>query len=296
MKKAFFIILSLILLCSCSKIQNIQEDHRIKITATIFPQYDFSRQIAGDLAYVSMLLPAGAEGHTFEPTPKDIIKINNSDIFIYTGGESDEWIEGILSDINNPDLKIINLSNIFISNNEHTHTTDEHFWTSPQNALKISEKIKDALCEVDFENISVYEKNYRTYEEKLLELDNAFKKVKTGSKRNVLVFGDRFPFKYLTDAYGIEYFSAFPGCAEETEPDIKTVMSLIDKVKKENIPVVFYTDFSNHKIADTICAETNAKLSMLRSCHNITEEELLNNTTYIELMNNNLEKIKEALN
>lgn len=296
MKKILLLIISVFLLCSCSQNQSVNDEKGIKITATIFPQYDFSRQIAGDLASVSMLLPPGAESHTFEPTPKDIIDIQNSDIFIYTGGESDMWIKDILDDINNPDLKIINLSDICSTTEAHTHTSDEHFWTSPKNVLKICEIIRDTLCEIDYENKAVYENNYKLYESKLSELDNAFKNAKAGAKRNILIFGDRFPFKHLTDEYQIEYMSAFPGCSEETEPDIKTIMNLIDKVNEEKIPIVFYSDFSNHKIADAICEKTDSNTSMLRSCHTVTEEELLNGVTYIDLMMQNANKIKEALN
>ncbi|MBR3791977.1 MAG: zinc ABC transporter substrate-binding protein [Clostridia bacterium] len=296
MKKILILIISVFLLCSCSLNQSVNDEKKIKITATIFPQYDFSRQIAGDLASVSMLLPAGAESHTFEPTPKDIVEIENSDIFIYTGGESDMWIKDILNDISNTDLKIISLSDICTNNEEHSHTTDEHFWTSPKNVLKICEKIRDTLCEIDYENKTIYESNFKLYESQLLELDNAFKNAKTDAKRNILIFGDRFPFKHLTDEYSIEYLSAFPGCAEETEPDIKTIMNLINKVNEDVIPVVFYSDFSDHKIADTICEKTNSKPLMLRSCHTATEEELLNGVTYIDLMMANAQKIKEALN
>ncbi len=300
--KKILIIFTLIFLCACSSQPTLQEDDKIKITATIFPQYDFSRQIAGDLADVTMLLPTGGESHTFEPTPKDIIEIESSDIFIYTGGESDAWIENILDSIDNPDLNVICLADICNTlpeehNHDHNvHLIDEHVWTSPMNALKISEEIKNVLSEIDSENAAIYNENFASYKNELENLDATFKDSVKGAKRNILVFGDRFPFKYLAEEYSLEYLSAFPGCAEETEPDIKTVMSLIDTVKKEQIPVVFYTDFSNHKIADTICAETGARLSMLRSCHTVTNEELENNITYINLMKQNAQSIKEALN
>lgn len=295
MKKILFVLITVFLLTSCSVNKEYQNNNKINITTTIFPYYDFSLQISGKSADVSMLLPAGSDSHSFEPTPKDIIQIADSDVFIYTGGESDSWIEDILKDINNPELKTIKISEFFPSVSEHSHTIDEHYWTSPQNAIKICEKIKEILCEIDSENKNIYENNFSDYKLKLNELDNEFKNVKTYAKRNILVFGDRFPFKHLTDAYNIEYASAFPGCSEETEPDMKTIMSLIELVKKDNVPVVFYTDFSNHKIADTICAETNAELSMLRSCHTITNDEFLSGITYLEIMNDNLSKIKEAL-
>lgn len=299
MKKIILIISLLFLICSCSVNEQYDSD-KLMITATIFPQYDFARQIAGELADINMLLPAGAESHTYEPTPKDIIQIENSDIFIYTGGESDSWIDSILSTINNPDLKIICLTKICptlaLEHSNNTHTIDEHVWTSPENAKIIAKHISECLIGIDPENSLVYENNFKNYEKKLSSLDEEFKGIVNNSKRNILVFGDRFPFRHLTEQYNIEYISAFPGCAEETEPDISTVIKMIEKVKSENIPYVFYTDFSNHKIADTICRETNAELLSLRSCHTVTKDELENNITYIDLMKENAQKIKEALN
>ncbi len=299
MKRLIFIISFLILTCSCS-INEPSDSDKLKITATIFPQYDFARQIAGELADIDMLLPAGAESHTYEPTPKDIIQIENSDVFIYTGGESDKWIDSILSNINNPDMEIICLTKICptlpLEHSHNTHTFDEHVWTSPENAKIIAKNIADCLMSLDIENAMIYENNYKSYEKELISLDEEFKNIVNNSKRNTLVFGDRFPFLYLTEQYNIEYMSAFPGCAEETEPDIATVIKMIELVKSENIPYIFYTDFSNNKIADTICQETNAKISSLRSCHTVTEDELNNNITYIDLMKENAQKIKEALN
>lgn len=300
MKKTLILLLFSIFLCSCSNNMQKPPHDKIKITTTIFPQYDFSRQIAKELADVSMLLPVGGESHTFEPTPKDIIEIENSDIFIYTGGESDKWIEDILSNINNPNLKILCLTDICDTlNEEHSHnvhTIDEHVWTSPLNTIKISEEISNVLSEIDSKNSSIYISNFKSYKEELLILDKNFREIKNNAKRNLLVFGDRFPFKYLTEEYGFEYLSAFPGCAEDTEPDIKTIKSLIDTVIKKDIPIVFYTDFSNHKIADTISEETGAELLVMRSCHTVTEEELENNITYIDLMMQNTKNLKEALN
>jgi len=301
MKKLFLFLLPIIFLGSCSVTNNKTDNDKIKITATIFPQYDFARQIAGDLADVTMLLPAGGESHTYEPSPKDIIEIENSDIFIYTGGESDVWIENILKSINNSDLKLICLTDICDTiTDEHSHdnihTVDEHVWTSPLNALKVADEIRNVLSEIDNDNEDIYEKNFEKYKNELKLLDESFKEITENAKRNTLIFGDRFPFKYLTKEYNLEYLSAFSGCSEETEPDIKTIKTLIDTVKEEQIPVVFYTDFSNHKIADTICEETGAKSVMMRSCHTVTKEEFESNITYIDLMQKNVLVLKEALN
>lgn len=315
------IILTLIaaafFLTGCTKADlSVEKAEGLNITATIFPQYDFASQLAGEKANVTMLLPPGSESHTYEPSPQDIIKIQNSDLFIYTGGESDNWIDEILKTLDTDSMKIISLMDICETVSEESvegmqtkeqasedeaHNAemveqDEHVWTSPVNAVKICDAIFNALCELDNENSEYYRENHNRYTNLLTEIDNDFKEIVASSKRNILVFGDRFPFRYFADRYGIEYFAAFPGCAEETEASISTVTFLIDKVKQEEIPVVLYPELSNHRLADTIAEETGAKALMLHSCHNVTREELDSGTTYAELMKRNEDVLKEALN
>lgn len=317
MKKIFIaVIATIILTTGCGKTDYIpKKNDELNITATIFPQYDFARQLAGDKANVTMLLPPGSECHTYEPTPQDIIKIQNSDLFIYTGGESDNWIDEILRTLDTSNMKILRLMEICetvdeesvegMQSDEHNHENenensnhelDEHVWTSPYNAVKICDAISDALCELDAENAQYYNKNHTEYTALLFDLDDSFREILSSSKRNTLVFGDRFPFRYFTERYGIEYYAAFPGCAEETEASISTVTFLIDKIKQEQIPVVLYPELSNHRLADTIAEETGAKALMLHSCHNVTQEDFNNGITYIELMKNNVEVLREALN
>lgn len=297
----------------CAKTELNIDNDKINITATIFPQYDFARQIAGDKANVSMLLPPGGESHTYEPSPQDIMKIQNSDIFIYTGGESDSWIDEILKTINSDKIRIINLVQICdtleeesvdgmqLDDHAHEHDDEEHFidehvWTSPVNAVKICDEILNKLCQIDKENAKYYEDNHREYTKLLYELDNDFAQITSSAKNKTLVFGGRFPFRYFTERYGLDYYAAFPGCAEETEASISTITSLIDIVKEKNIPVILYPELSNHKLADTIAEETGTKAMMLHSCHNVTPDEFAGGVTYAELMRKNVEVIREALN
>lgn len=303
---------SLFLLSSCSN-QNFQQDiGKLSIVATIFPQYDFSRQIAKENANVEMLLPLGTDSHTFEPTPQDIIKITNSDIFIYTGGESDSWIDSILESIDTTNTKIINLSDIcevlytedvihdtvheMAQDEAHHHTIDEHFWTSPKNAMLICDAINNTLCEIDSENANDYIKNNEEYKKKLTRLDSDLKSIVNNARRKTLIFGDRFPFRYFTNEYGLEYISAFSGCSHDSEPSIQTIKKLIDTVNTQKLPVVFYTDGSNNNITDTIVAETGAKKRLFHSCHNLTKEEFQSGITYLKLMQNNAAVLEEALN
>lgn len=294
---------------------NKAEDQRIQVVTTIFPQYDFTREIAGELADITMLLPPGSESHSFEPTPQDVIKIQNCDIFIYVGGDSDHWVDEILTSMDTSNMKIISLMECvetveeeLVEGMEHDHEEgeahddhrhgeyDEHVWTSPKNAEKIVQVISAALCEADPENASSYEESTKAYQAQLTALDTSFREVTENAKHKVLLFGDRFPFRYFADEYGLTYYAAFPGCAAETEASAKTVAFLIDKVKEENIPVVFHIEFSNGKMADAICLDTGAEKRLLHSCHNVSRADMEAGTSYLNLMEQNVEILKEALN
>jgi zinc transport system substrate-binding protein len=280
------------------------------VVTTIFPPYDFVREIAGTNVDLTMLLPPGAESHSFEPTPRDITKIQKSDIFIYVGGESDAWVEQILSSLNTEKIKIITLMDCVevveeeivegMQEEEEEEEGeeveyDEHVWTSPRNAKRIVEKISETLCEVDPANASGYRANTTAYLSKLDSLDALFQDIVSRGTRKTLVFGDRFPLRYFADAYGLSYFAAFPGCSTETECSAATIAFLINKVRDEKIPVVFYIEFSNEKIADTICEETGAKKRLLHAAHNVTKRDFDRKITYLEIMTKNSEVLKEAL-
>lgn len=283
---------------------------KLRIVTTIFPQYDFARQITGGKAELTMLLQPGVESHGYEPSPKDIIKIQQSDLFIYVGGESDKWVYEVLSSLDTENMCIIKLMDC-VNTLEEEHVEgmeegheeeadgyeyDEHVWTSPGNAIKIAEKISEAVCEADKDNASYYKENTESYLKKLKELDNSFTQAIKEAKRHVMVFGDRFPFRYFTDAYGLTYYAAFPGCSSETEPSAATLKFLIDKVKDEKIPCVFYIEMSDQKVADTICEATGAKKLLFHSCHNVTKEEFESGVTYLSLMQNNYKNLLAALN
>ena len=321
------------------KEQNTEENRKISVVATIFPQYDFVRQIAGDDVEIKMLLKPGEETHSYEPTPQDIIAIQNSDLFIYVGGENDAWVEDILESM--PDngrttLKLVDCVDTVeeehvegmkeerghdhddhdnhdeddaeheedeADHEEHgqedthsVHEIDEHVWTSPVNAVKIVEQIKEELCELDPENVSVYEENAEAYVEQLKELDQEFQDVVDHSKRKLMIFGDRFPFRYFAEAYDLDYYAAFSGCASDTEPSAATMAFLINKVRDENIKTVLKMELSNENIAKAIAEATNADVKEFYSCHNLTAEQFADGETYLSLMEKNVETLREVLN
>ena len=321
------------------KEQNKVGNEKISVVATIFPQYDFVRQIAGDDVELKMLLKPGEETHSYEPTPQDIIAIQNSNLFIYVGGENDAWVEDILESMPDNGRKTLKLVDCVdtveeehvegmkeerghdhddhddhdeddaeheedeADHEEHgqeethsVHEIDEHVWTSPLNAIKIVEQIKEELCEIDPENTSDYEENAEAYVAQLKELDREFQDVVDHSKRKLMIFGDRFPFRYFAEAYGLDYYAAFSGCASDTEPSAATMAFLINKVRDENIKTVLKMELSNENIAKAIAEATNADVKEFYSCHNLTAEQFADGETYLSLMEKNVETLREVLN
>ncbi len=306
MKKLLPILMcAVLMLCTtaCTFENTIEKSHKLQIITTIFPLYDFARQVGGEKVEVTLLLPSGAEVHSYEPSPKDIIKIKESDLFINLGMDADPWTDAIIGDAETKPQNVLSaMKCVELLGEEHSHEHssamalyDQHIWTSVENAEEIAEEIKDALCRIDPENALYYEKCAEEYEDKLSHLDEKFKTLTEKHRGSTIVFADRFAFRYFTNEYGLEHFAAFPGCSSESEPSAATVHKLINIVKQEKIPVVFYTETSNEKLADTVCEETGAEKMLLHSCHTVTKEQLEGGITYIDLMENNYMALKKAL-
>ena len=270
-----------------------EDNKKIKIISSVFASYDFAKQIAYDKADVSMLIKPGASAHSYEPTPKDIIDIQNADLFIYVGGESEKWVDDILATTKNKNvLKLMDTVDLL---NEEEDEYDEHVWTSTLNAQKICESICEKLKEIDSVNGSVYQRNCDDYLTQLKKLTSDFERMFETKKNKTLIFGDRFPFRYFANEFSLDCYSAFPGCSEQTEPDAKIVAFLIDKIKNENIKAVFYIEFSNQNVAKSLADTTGVKTSLLHSCHNVSSEQIKNGESYISLMEQNLKTLQEIL-
>ena len=302
MKRLLSLLMTVVLLLSlfaCTNNTPGNHTDKLKIIATIFPQYDFARTIGGQLCDISMLVTPGTETHSFEPTASDIIELSDCDLFICTGGESDSWIDSMLKNINNPDMTVISLMDCIEQEDEHTdhnHShTDEHVWTSPINAITISEEICKVMCEKDSLNAEIYKENFSSYKEKLTELDKIFRDITEKAPRNTLVFGDRFPLTHFAEEYNLNCYAAFSGCSDDTEASAATVATLIDKVNAENIPVILKIELSSDNIATTIQKETGAQIRTFYSCHNISKDDFENGETYLSLMEKNTETLRAAL-
>ena len=315
---------------------------RLRVVTTLFPYYDFTRQIAGELVDLSVVIPAGMDSHSFEPTPADIRKIQQADVVIANGGEMEQWLSQVLDSLNQDSLTVVYMMDYVdvveeevvegmehdhdhghdhdgheeagdhdheaeVCTEDHDHSLydedeslyeieyDEHIWTSPVNAMKITEIIGETLKRKDPGHAEIYETAKNTYLEELKELDGEFRKIREEAVHDIMVMGDKFPLRYFADEYGLRYRAAFSGCSSDTEPSAKTIAYLIDKIREENLPVVFYLELSSHRVAEIIGEETGAKPLLFHSCHNVTRREFESGVTYLQLMEQNVKNLREGL-
>ncbi len=312
MKKIISLILitlALLGLCACGGTKTDAPEATLSIICTAFPQYDFVKNILGTDEGLTLLSDDGGDLHSFEPTAQDIVAISSADLFIYVGGVSDEWVEGVLSAANNPNLKSVALMDLvetyeeeYVAGMEHHEddenhgTKDEHVWLSLINAGTIAQQLCDIICEIDAVNAAKYRTNAGKFIAETITLDFEYRKMIDSAKRNVLLFADRFPFRYLIEDYSIEYYAAFAGCSSESEASFQTMAFLIDKTKELSLPLVLTIDGSDGSIAKTLCESTGVKSAELDSCQSVSMADIENGTTYIDIMKSNLEVLREALN
>lgn len=323
MKKIISVIIVLVMLTSlfsgCSG--TTQENNgKLSIVTTVFPEYDWVMNILGEKAAdadVTMLLDNGVDLHSFQPTADDIIKISNCDLFIYIGGESDEWVEDALKTVKNENMISLNLMQLLgervkeeeevegmQAEEEHADEEaeekeyDEHIWLSLKNASGACGIITDALCEADAKNAENYKANSLEYTVKLNALDERYEKAVRNASKKTVLFGDRFPFRYLFDDYGLEYFAAFKGCSAESEASFETISFLAKKTDELGLNYVMTLEGTDSKIAETVIENTknkNAKILSMNSMQSITASDVENNASYLDITEKNLEVLKTAL-
>ena len=345
-----------------------EENGKLKVAVTLFPYYDFVRQIAGNQVDLQMVIPAGMDSHSFEPTPADIRTIQHADVLISNGGTMEHWLDETLAALDTTNMTIVTMMDYVDAveeeivegmedadhDHEHTHVYvaadhdhsgetpeehaahahedddhdhsgetpeahaahsyeedtrscvdndgheeeieyDEHIWTSPVNAMKLVDVIGDTLAEADPAHADTYHQGAENYKKELEEIDSGFREVSANRKRNMIVMGDKFPFRYLADEYQLDYRAAFSGCSSDTEPSAKTIAYLIDKVKEEQIPAVYYLELSSHRVAEIIGEETGAEPLLLHSCHNVTRAQFDAGITYAGLMRQNIENLRKGI-
>lgn len=333
MKKILILLLTFLMiagvLTSCSV--KGETDGKIKIVTTVFPEYDWVRSIVGDLydhVELTLLLDSGADLHSYQPTADDIVKISTCDLFIYVGGESDEWVEDVLKAARNPDMAVINLMETLgdrvkeeeikegmEAEHDHDHEKDhdheeedhdheeeteydEHVWLSLKNAAVLVERIADRIKALDPENADTYASNAAAYVGELNALDARYESAVRDGEVKTLLFGDRFPFRYLTDDYGLDYYAAFVGCSAESEASFETVVFLAGKVDELGLKSILKIESSDGRIAETIKKQTRTKdqtILTLNSLQSITSKDVKDGVTYLAVMESNLEVLKAAL-
>ena len=331
MKKSLPILLASFLMgvglsaCSAPSLNN----DKLEIVTTIFPEYDWTREILGKNpanAEVTMLLDNGIDLHSYQPTAQDLLKISDCDLFIYVGGESDEWVERALEQSTNKDMVVINLLESLgdkakeeevkegmqveeehdhdHEDHDHDHEEeeeveyDEHVWLSLKNASAICETIEKGIEKIDPANASTYKENLASYKAKLNSLDTDYKAAVDASAIKTLVFGDRFPFRYMVDDYGLDYYAAFVGCSAETEASFETIVFLAGKIDELGLHSVLTIEGNDHRIAETVIANTtakNQKILTMNSLQSTTSRDVTNGTSYLTVMTENLNTLKEAL-
>lgn len=315
---------------ACAKSKK-SDDKKLKIVTTIFPEYDWVMNVLGDEkehADVKLLLDNGVDLHSYQPTAEDILKISECDLFIYVGGESDEWVEDVLDQAKNKDMAVINLleslgdtvkeeevvegmqhDHDHDEHDEHDHEHehehdeeeveyDEHVWLSLRNASSLVGTISEKLSQIDKDHADTYKKNADDYKAKLSELDKKYQEAVDAGSTKTLLFGDRFPFRYLVDDYGLSYYAAFVGCSAESEASFETIVFLSQKVDELNLKAVMTIEGPNHKIAETIKENTGSKdqvILSMDSMQSVTSKDVKDGASYLSIMEKNLDVLKEAL-
>ena len=276
-------------------------DGRLKIIATLFPQYDFTRQIAGDKAKVTLLLPPGVESHSFDPKPGDMAAIYNADLFVYTGKDMEPWAETVLKGATNDSLAVVDCSNgVALLHNDddynHDHGADPHIWLDPYRACVMVLNIVHALCEKDPENADYYRQNSDELIDKLMQLESDIYDVISNAKRSTIVFGGRFAYMYFLERYELDYVTAYDSCSTYAEPSAVKIAEVIAFIRQNNIPCIYHEELSDPKIAKAIAEETGVECLQFSTAHNISKKEFDDGITFLDIMYANLENLKKGLN
>ena len=307
-------------LCGCTPVE--EDSGKLSVVCSLFPYYDFVRVIGGEWVEPRLLVAAGREAHSFEPTPADVIRVSRADVFVYNGGEGEQWVDEILSSAGENIPTVLRMMDYAQTleeepvdgdshddhdghdhdhdDHDHDHDSDdieydEHIWTSPVEAEKLCRAICDALCAADPAHTAVFQANLAAYLQNLAALDADFRQVCQEKKRDLLVFGDRFPLLYFCREYGLNYRAAFHGCSSDTEPSLYTLKFLIDKVRQEQIPVVYTLELSSQKVAEAIAETTGAKVVTFYSCQTVSQSDWAAGEGYLSLMRRNVAALREGI-
>lgn len=293
-------------LAACSSGKTDTAGGKLRVVCTLFVPYDFVREIAGDKVDLTLLLPPGMESHSYDPTPADMKTVGNADLLIRVGENMETWSAKLFDKSTGAKayLDIASEMGLRLAAHEHEHEhereaeqglVDAHIWTDPVYAQGMVKVIADALCRLDGSNAEFYKSNSEKYIKKLKALDSGFRDAVKNGKRDTVVFSGRFAFRNFTERYSLKFVSALDACADNSEPGARTVAKIVDTVRDEKIPVIFYEELTEPRTAEIICGETGCAMCLFHSCHNVSRDEFEAGVGYLSLMNGNLENLREAL-
>lgn len=291
-------------LAACSSGRTDTAGGKLRVVCTLFVPYDFVREIAGDKVDLTLLLPPGMESHSYDPTPADMKAVGNADLLIRVGENMETWSAKLFDKSTGAKayLDIASEMGLRLAAHEHEHEreaeqglVDAHIWTDPVYAQGMVKVIADALCRLDGSNAEFYKSNSEKYIKKLKALDSGFRDAVKNGKRDTVVFSGRFAFRNFTERYSLKFVSALDACADNSEPGARTVAKIVDTVRDEKIPVIFYEELTEPRTAEIICGETGCAMRLFHSCHNVSRDEFEAGVGYLSLMNGNLENLREAL-
>ncbi|GHV14763.1 periplasmic divalent manganese/zinc-binding lipoprotein [Clostridia bacterium] len=306
LKKIIAIILAVAfvsMLFACSDTAEVG-DGKFTVVASLFPQYDFARTIAGDRADVTLLLPPGTESHSFDPTPSDMVTLNKADLFLYTGAAMEPWAAGVIAGATDGGLVAVDCSEgITLIDDEHEdedeesdHEEDAHIWLNLLNAVRMVDHILTSFCEKDPDGADYYAERAGKLKEDLNALDSEILSAVDNADRKTIVFGGKFSYIYFLERYGLDYVTAYESCAANDEPSVGKIADVISFIKANNIPVIYHEELSDPKIARAIADETGCEMKLFATAHNVTRNEFESGVTYLDIMRGNLENLKAGLN
>lgn len=296
MKKIIICLLCAVLLCGCVGTDDTKKSEKLTVVTTIFPLYDFARAIGGEYIDVKMLIKPGSEVHSYDPLPSDMRSVYDSDLFLYIGGESDRWVNNLIDDTKTNGLALIDTIEHDHQHTHHGHEhTDEHIWTSSDNAVLMLKEICESIIEIDGKNADAYRKRCDEYICKINDASQEIKKTVSKYKDPFIMVADRFPFIYFTEQYGIKCEAAFDGCAVSTDISLKTMSRLTKTIKDKNIKTVFCTELSSQNIANALQQELGVEVVELHSAHNVSLDDFNDGITYVDIMYRNNSALEGGL-
>ncbi len=290
MKRLFPVLICLLLLCGCAA--PAKTDEKVRVVTTIFPLYDFARAVGGENIELTLLVDPGTEIHSYDPAPRDMAAVCDADLFLYIGGESDTWVDALLSENDVRALKLIDT--VLTLNEDGEDETDEHIWTSLCNAQLMVGAIAERLAETDPAKAEEYRRNAAEYAAEIGTVEDRMTEILRQTDAPFLLVADRFPLKYFTNDFGIPYEAAFGGCATGTDISLKTMTRLCKTVRERHLNCAFYTEMSSRNVAEALREETGVALFELQSAHNVTLEEFDRGVTYVDLMNANADNLEKG--